>query len=139
MPVGTQILLLIDSHVTLKILTPKFFAQNYSCKNFSKFSHYAAFLINNFNKIKNVAHVFQFFPTLHTPNSPLTISLPSPLIKLYAVTNPSFTRRTSGHSLGTFREVYFPFSPRINVVCLITAPVLSILRTTDMTTHSCRM
>ena len=68
--VHKSILPLFDSHVTLKTLTFKFFAQNYSWKHFSKFSHYTAFRINILTKLKIEPTCFDSFlhfilPTVH--------------------------------------------------------------------------
>ena len=69
-----------------------------------------------------------FCPLLPIPNTQFAIALPSLLSKVLPCYQHTFTRRTSGHSLGTFRAAKFSDSPpplKIDEVILTPPPFSS--------------
>jgi hypothetical protein len=60
---------------------------------------------------QNSAQMFNFCPLLHTPNSPLSIPIPSSLPNVLPCYQPNFTRRAMGHCLETVRATSFSDFP----------------------------
>jgi len=69
------------------------------------------FFITLPSKLKTQPKILNFFPLLRTPGSPIPITLPSSLPKSLTLIQATFTRRTSGHHLVTFRAVNFTNLP----------------------------
>jgi len=77
-----------------------------------------------FNDIRSSSQVFSLFTSLYNQNSPHPITLPS-VPKALRCFQPTFTRRTSGHSPGIFTaenvvSLFLPPTSTSNVVSLTT-------------------
>jgi len=107
------------SHVAFFSIKFKIFAKNSTFTTQTKFRHNAA------SQTQNSAPMRNFFPAGAHSQKPTCTTLPSSLSKLLLCFQPLFTKRTSGHFLGTFRAVKCLYPVTVtNVMRLNTSPIL---------------
>jgi len=111
-----------ELNLYVKLKLNSFFNQNAALQTRSKFRYNVATQTQNSDQEPNI------FPLLHTPNSPLPITLPTSLPNALRCYDATFTRRTNGQS-----------GNPPNTKVFLVSPVIQPLTAHHQNTHTSRL